>query len=181
MTCLIRRFVVVTMLAFHVPAAAQEPTAAAAPSPDQPSPQVAQTLSGLGVAAPIALVGLAIVFQDPDLFTGGLLLLIPGPSAGYIYGGQPQRGLASAGVRAAALAASLTGTALCWDGCGTSRTVVAGAAVVGGVWWMFSSAFRDAQHVSSDIQRANAQAAARVAPTLDLTGRGLRLGLAVRF
>ena len=72
------------------------------------SPGVARTLSFLGTAVPIAA---SFAFAEgvfPDavgaLLVGGVVL---GPVLGYVYAGEPGRGMAQAGIRAAVLAGTV--------------------------------------------------------------------------
>ena len=181
MTRIVKTIVAAALLVFPAVAVAQDSTTRQIPDPPMPSPRAAQAFSLIGTAIPIGMMGRALASEDWKLGTKGFFLLIPGPSIGYVYGGQPWRGLASAGVRLAGATAFTASLAICWDFCSDSSLFWASVLGWGGLGLMAVSAVYDVARVGLDVQRANVRRASRAAPTIHVAADGVRLGLLIRF
>lgn len=165
------------------------PAAAAGQGSPEPAPprdrtvETAQWLTVAGTLAPVGLMfGGATVGGEggADLAVTGLLLLIPGPSLGYYYGGRPRRGLASTGLRAASLFGMSYAFGMCWDGCSGRTEVFSGIIALAGIGVLLGSAVHDLTHVGEDLRRGGTGGGvARLAPVVDPIEQ--RAGLAVSF
>lgn len=169
-------------LAVLAPAAAAGQDAVEPLARGGPSAETARWLAVGGTLVPIAIaLGSAAAGNGPGA-AAGALLLIPGPSLGYYYGGRPLRGLASTGVRVGALLGIPAGIGVCWDRCSGGRALLAGFLFRAGAGLFIASIVYDVTHVADDVRRhAGRGGRARIAPILDPVERRVGLALRVRL
>lgn len=79
--------------------------------PDERSPATAFELSLLGTGAGFGMMAAGARWNLDGLSLAGFAVTLVGPSAGYFYAGETERGLAHTGLRAGAVAAVIAGAA----------------------------------------------------------------------
>lgn len=173
------------------PVHAAQGVSAASAVPDDKNPTTAFALSALGTAAG---VGLMVVGDDMDSDTVslmGLATIVVGPSFGYFYAGESERGLVQSAVRAGSVGALLAGALWFFSECfslsgetcepGAGPPILLATGVVVGA----SSAFYSIYDAPRAARRQNARARRLVLAPAPLAGpdqsSGFGLHLAGQF